>query len=66
MGIKYPKIRVKLVGQNGNAFVVLGLVSSAMKKASVPSFKIVEFKAEAMAGDYNHLLRTCMEWVNVE
>ncbi len=63
---KYPFITVKLVGQSGNAFAILGKVSQAMKKFGLPNDVISEFSKEALEGDYDHLLRTCMEWVNVE
>lgn len=59
---KYPHIRVKLVGEDGNAFAILGKVTQALKKNGVDS---KEFLKEAMAGDYDRLLRTCMTWVTV-
>ena len=63
--VKYPEIEVDLVGQDGNAFVVLGTVSRAMRRAGVSSEEINSFYDEATSGDYDHLLSTCMEWVTV-
>ena len=63
---RYPHVEVALVGEDGNAFFILGRVSAAMRKAGVASGQIEMFRAEAMSGDYDHLLRTCMEWVTVE
>jgi len=63
--IKYPDIEVELVGQDGNAFAILGAVSKSMHKAKLPKTEIDLFMAEAMGGDYNHLLQTCMKWVSV-
>jgi hypothetical protein len=63
--MKYPKIKVKLVGKNGNAFAVMGLVAQAMRKANLPKTEIDQFHRECMAGDYDNLLRTCCEWVDV-
>lgn len=63
---KFPKVKVKLTGNSGNAFAVLGLVQRTMKAAKVPPVEISAFFDEAMSGDYDHLLRTCMKWVNVE
>jgi len=60
---RYPKIRVKLIGTNGNAFAILGRVQAALKKAKVEEHDL--FLKEAMSGDYDHLLATCMEWVTV-
>jgi len=64
--VKYPDIKVKLVGGDGNAFVILGTVKKAMRQARVPAEEIAQFDAEAKSGDYDHLLATCMDWVSVE
>ena len=64
--IKYPDIKVRLVGEDGNAFAILGRVSKALKHAGVDRSDIDKFMAEAMSGDYNHLLRTCMAWVDTD
>lgn len=73
-GPKYPRCVVTLIGEDGNAFAVMGAVKKALKvylredgyQASAINQKIEEFLNEAMSGDYNHLLRVCMEWVTVE
>jgi hypothetical protein len=62
---KYPDINVQLTGEDGNAFFIIGRTTKALKRADVSSEEIQEFRDEAMSGDYDHLLRTCMEWVNV-
>lgn len=59
------KIVVKLVGEDGNAFAVLGRVNKALKEAGRPKDG-KRFLEEAMQGDYNHLLRTAMKYVEVE
>jgi len=63
--IKYPEIEVELVGHDGNAFAIIGRVRKAMQRAKVPDEEIEKFKEEATAGDYDHLLQTCMQWVDV-
>ncbi len=63
--IKHPEVVVQLTGKDGNAFLILGLVRRALSKAEVPHSEIEAFMAEATAGDYNHLLSTCMNWVEV-
>jgi hypothetical protein len=62
---KYPHVRVLLTGKDGNAFAVLGAVSSALKRAGVAKAERDAFFTEATAGDYNHLLQTAMRWVDV-
>lgn len=59
-------ISVKLVGENGNAFNIIGKVRKEMKRNGVSNDEIDLFINEAMSGDYNNLLRTCMKYVNVE
>ena len=63
--VKYPDIRVALSEVDGNAFSVMGAVRKALKRAGVEQAEVDGFTAEATAGDYDHLLRTCMRWVNV-
>ena len=64
-GVRYPKIKVKLVGTDGNAFSILGNVRKALRKGKVSQEEIDAFATEAMSGDYNNLLATCMRWVDV-
>lgn len=65
MNPKYPNIRVRLTGKDGNAFVLLGIMQNALKNNGVPKTEIDEFLEDAMSDDYDHLLTTCMKWVNV-
>jgi len=70
-GPKYA-VKVQLVGEDGNAFAILGRVSRALKSHlreqgnSPAEVKAIadQFMSEATSGDYDHLLRTCMEWVD--
>lgn len=64
--IKYPEITVELSGQDGNAFMILGLCKRAMQRAHLPQEEIDKFMKEATSGDYNHLLATVMAWFDVE
>ena len=66
MEIRHPEITVKLVGNDGNAFAILGQVSKAMRKGGVLPEEVDKFMDDAMSGDYHHLLQTAMKWVNVE
>lgn len=66
MNIKHPEIAVKLIGTDGNAFAIIAAVRTALMDAGISDDEIQQFIKEVTAGDYDHLLRTCMEWVNVE
>jgi hypothetical protein len=63
--VKYPDVHVQLTGQDGNAFMILGLTQKALRRANVPAEEIDAYMAEAQSGDYDHLLQTTMRTVNV-
>ena len=64
MSVKFPNVRVRLVGEDGNAFSILGRVQGAMRRAGVSQEDRDAFMAEATSGDYDHLLRTVMATVD--
>lgn len=63
---KYPDVGVQLSGQDGNAFFIIGRVRGALKDHGVSQEELTEFQEDAMSGDYDHVLQTCMKWVAVE
>lgn len=62
---RYPDITVTLSGQDGNAFAVLGRCREAARSAGLCDEEIAAYMAEAMAGDYDHLLQTAMRWFEI-
>lgn len=63
---KYPQISVDMVGQDGNAFAIMGRVTKAMRRAGLGNDIQQAFRDEAMSGDYDNLLRVVMNTVNVD
>ena len=61
----HPEIEVKLLGEDGNAFSIMGKVTQAMKRAGVDKAERDAYQAEAMSGDYDHLIQTTMRFVTV-
>lgn len=61
----YPDVTVKLVGEDGNAFAILGRVRRALRDAGHAD-AAQQFMTEAMSGDYDHLLRTAARYVEVK
>ena len=55
---------VQLTGTSGNAFAILGCVHRAILRSNHPELADI-FLDEATEGDYNHLLSTCMRYVEV-
>lgn len=65
--VKYPEITVKLVGQNGNVFNLIGICTQAMQRAKVSRAEREAFVEEVThAENYAEALAIMMRWVNVE
>ena len=58
-------VTVKLLGESGNCFYILGKVIKALKNAGYDNLA-KQYEKEATAGDYDTLLRTTMDYVNIE
>ena len=65
MEVRYPDVAVQLVGEDANAFAIIGRCVQAAKRAGVPPAEIDAFKVEAASGDYDNVLQTCMRWFDV-
>ncbi|MCK5550611.1 MAG: hypothetical protein KAI41_08775 [Hyphomicrobiaceae bacterium] len=63
--VRYPHIRVQLTGKDGNAFAIMGAVKAALRENQVAPSEIDEYMTASMAGDYDELLQTAMQWVDV-
>ena len=58
-------IHVTLVGEDGNAFAIIGRVKKALQRAGHKDLA-EEYQKEATSGDYDNLLRVTMEYVEVD
>jgi len=54
-----------LIGQDGNAFNILGKARRALRLAGRGD-EWAAFEVEATAADYQHLLAVVMKWFEVE
>ena len=54
--------KVKLVGEDGNAFSILGRCLGAARHAGWTKEECDTFQKEATTGDYDHLLQTVMKY----
>ena len=57
---------VKLIGQDGNAFAIMGRIKQALRCSGADKEYIDKYLSEATSGDYNHLLAVNMKYVEVE
>lgn len=60
------KPKLKIIGEDGNAFNILGKATAAARRAKWSKDKITEYQEQAMSGDYNHLLAVTSEYFNVQ
>ena len=56
---------VKLVGENGNAYGIMGRVKRALRSGGADQEYINRYLQESMVGDYDHLLQTALKYVEV-
>ena len=66
IGKPITDVTVKLIGENGNAFNILGKVKNALENAGYDEEFISEYLEQATSGDYDTLLQTTMTYVNVK
>ena len=60
------KPTVKLLGEDGNAFIILGKVMRALKDNGADDEYVRAYLEEAKDGDYDHLLQVTMDYTEVE
>lgn len=57
-----PKVKMQLVGADGNAFAILGSFQREARRQGWDKESIQEVIQTATSGDYNHLLATIIEY----
>ena len=62
---KVDRPELVLVGEDGNAFNILGRARQALRLAGRGD-EWTTFEAEATSADYDHLLVVVMKWFEVE
>lgn len=66
MEVKFPDVSVKLVGEDGNIFSIIGRISKALRRAG-HSDVVEEFQKEiTSSSSYDEALGVAMKWVEVE
>jgi len=62
----YPELVVTLLGEDGNAFSLLGIMGREMRRYGVPQELRDKFFEEATSGDYDHMIQTFMRWAVID
>lgn len=58
----YDEDKYSLVGQDGNAFALMGYTARCMKECGLRT-EVKEMQDKAMSGDYNNLIAVCNDYV---
>jgi len=59
------KPKLKMVGEDGNVFAIIGRATRVLRENKFTQEDIKKFQGEMMSGDYDNALRVCMEWFEV-
>jgi len=65
-GTEIEKPVVRLIGEDGNAALIMARVKKALKRAGVPKSVIEKYLAESKSGDYDNLLQTAIKYADCE
>lgn len=65
-GPKYPRVKVQVMGAGSGFYPTVTAVQAAMSRAGVPQHELSNFYGEAAESGEENLLRTCLQWVNVD
>jgi hypothetical protein len=63
--VKYPNVKVRLSGKDGNAFAIIGRVKDAIQREVSREAAEKFFSVALRVGSYDALLQLCMETVVV-
>jgi len=62
---KHKKVKLNLVGLDGNAFVLMGKFQQQARREGWTPDEIKVVLDKCMLGDYDHLLRTLIEYCDM-
>lgn len=57
-------MKYSLVGVDGNAFMLMGYTARALRSEGLGN-RVSEMQSKAMSGDYNTVICTCLEYLDI-
>lgn len=63
---KYPHVRANLSRADGNPFIILKVVSHALRNAGVSVDEVKQYGEESVAADFDELASVAGRWVTVQ
>ena len=66
MNVQHPGVKVKLVGQDGDSFAIIGRVAAVLRREVGPMAAAQFIEDAAASGSYDDLVQLVMSTVEVE
>lgn len=63
---KYPHVKANLSKADGNPFIILRVVSHALRHAGISVEEVVKYGEESVAADFHDLTAIAARWVTVQ
>ena len=60
------QLPLKLEGEDGNGMAIIARATRIMRTNKVATSMQTEFTRQAMSGNHDNLLRTCMKWFDCD
>jgi hypothetical protein len=66
MSIKYPQLHMRLAGEDGNAYSIMGRLTRVLRRGGVSQEEIKAVMDNMTSSNYEHLLQVAMETVTCD
>ncbi|MGB3899770.1 MAG: hypothetical protein WA973_14595 [Mesorhizobium sp.] len=61
----YPNISVRLIGIDNHPMTIVAALTRGLRDGGIGRDEIDRIMREALSGDYDHVLATCLKYVRV-
>ena len=61
----FSSISIDITGPQGNAYVIMGIVSDCLRQAGYTDFEVNNVLHDMMSKDYEHLLDVASKYVTI-
>lgn len=61
----YPDISVRLIGVDDHPMTIVAVLTKGLRDGGIGRDEIDRIVSEALSGDYDHVLSTCLKYVRV-
>jgi hypothetical protein len=61
----YPDISVRLIGTDNHPMAIVAVLTKGLRDGGIGRDEIDRIVREALSGDYDHVLSTCLKYIRV-